>query len=230
MAIGCSDGYIRTFDRRFMRPPGWDWEDASAVDELQRSQVYKFRPSKFNDTSRRHKITCVSYDPSGSGDILASYSGEKVYVLKPSYSNSERSADDMDIIRAYSGHRNERTIIKEACFYGGESQYIMSGSDDGRLYVWSKSNSKLINVVKCDKSIVNCIAPNPFDPLIAVSGIDHDVKILLPIASKPWDATELKILAPEDSDEDSDELPGPYANNQLILNFLCKIGTFEKFH
>ena len=36
--------------------------------------------------------------------------------------------------RAFSGHRNCRTICKEATFYGMFDEYIISGSDDGRIF------------------------------------------------------------------------------------------------
>ncbi|KAJ3105780.1 Cullin-4B [Phlyctochytrium planicorne] len=150
MALGCSDGFVRIYDRRFIRPAGGDWEDESLIKEVKGSHVYSFRPANFNDGSRRHKITSLVYDPSGSGELLVSYSGEKVYLCHPNLALN-RDEDDADVVAFYGGHRNERTIIKEACFYGSGSEFVMSGSDDGRLYVWDKGSRELVNVLKCDK-------------------------------------------------------------------------------
>ncbi|KAI8850953.1 WD40-repeat-containing domain protein [Chytridium lagenaria] len=230
LALGCSDGNVRVFDRRYIRSPGWNWEDASAVDEARKSQIYHFRPQKFNDASRRHKITCLQYDPKGTGDLLVSYSGEKVYLVRPNSPEAITNSDEgteRDIINSYGGHRNERTIIKEACFYGDKSQYVMSGSDDGRLFIWSKDSGEVINVLRGDKSVVNCIAPNPLDPFIAVSGIDHDVKLLLPVSPKPWDKEELKTYEREQTDSESEGDDYPHltfhTNNQVLMNLFALI-------
>ena len=53
---------------------------------------------------------------------------------------------------------------------------------------YSSSKGRLVFVGKGDKDIVNCVAPNPFLPQIATSGIEDDVKLWEPIEEAKADA------------------------------------------
>lgn len=75
----------------------------------------------------------------------------------------------------YQGHRNCRTSINEAIFWGDD--YIMSGSDCGRIMVWEKRTAKLVMGFPADTRVVNCLAPNPRTYALASSGIDYDIKL-----------------------------------------------------
>ena len=76
------------------------------------------------------------------------------------------------------GHRNARTMIKEATWWG--NKFILSGSDCGHIFGWDRNSGKLILLLEADRHVVNCIQPHPYDPMIASSGIDYDVKIWTP--------------------------------------------------
>ncbi|KAF9149812.1 DDB1- and CUL4-associated factor 6 [Linnemannia schmuckeri] len=90
-----------------------------------------------------------------------------------------------DLAQTYWGHANVKTMIKEANFYGPNSEFVMSGSDDGRIFFWNKKTGKLLNVVRGDKRVVNCLQPHPFSKfLLAASGIDNTIKIFLPTAEE----------------------------------------------
>ncbi|OWF47489.1 DDB1- and CUL4-associated factor 6 [Mizuhopecten yessoensis] len=82
----------------------------------------------------------------------------------------------------FRGHRNARTMIKEANFWG--SQFVMSGSDCGHIFIWDRYTSKLVMLLEGDRHVVNCLQPHPFDPILATSGIDYDVKIWSPMEEK----------------------------------------------
>ncbi|XP_034245407.1 DDB1- and CUL4-associated factor 6-like isoform X2 [Thrips palmi] len=84
-----------------------------------------------------------------------------------------------EIKQQYSGHRNARTMIKEATFWG--SDYVMSGSDCGHVFVWDRVTAKLVMLLQADQHVVNCLQPHPTEPMLATSGIDHDVKLWAPI-------------------------------------------------
>ncbi|CAF0724169.1 unnamed protein product [Brachionus calyciflorus] len=77
-----------------------------------------------------------------------------------------------------TGHRNARTIIKECNFWGDE--YIVSGSDCGHVFFWHKQTGNIVNIIEADKHVVNCVQENPDFPILATSGIDHNVKIWEP--------------------------------------------------
>ncbi|KAI9096505.1 WD40-repeat-containing domain protein [Phlyctochytrium arcticum] len=159
----------------------------------------------------RHRITSVKFDPFNSGDLLVSYSFGHLYLLQPNLSkaipylareNSEENDladelshrapevvechDDSDIARTFVGHKNAHTMIKEANFFGGQSEFIMSGSDDGKIFVWDKESSEICCLLKGDRDVVNCVQPHPYLPIVASSGIDSDIKMWWPDAADGW--------------------------------------------
>ncbi|KAJ3062929.1 WD and tetratricopeptide repeats protein, partial [Rhizoclosmatium hyalinum] len=264
MALGCSDDVVRVFDRRLLKPPGTiDWSNDIAAS---RGEVYSAIPAKFvpyalSEEDRKQylpvwpshiprptprivfdpkKITSCKFDPSGlTLDILVSYSGDKVYLLRP-YEGSvdfETPASNppihpeqrgqTDVHREFSGHQNRQTMIKEAYFFGPKSECIMSGSDDGTLCVWDRSTGEMINRIKSDRSVVNCVCPNPSQNMIAVSGIDHDIKLLQPTNEIPWDSSNSNNVVADDDEESGDDYEddnlGPIPRD-LLLAFLARHG------
>lgn len=56
---------------------------------------------------------------------------------------------------------------------------MVSGSDDGNFFVWDKSSANLRGVYEGDGRVVNVIEGHPSLPLLAVSGIDTTVKVMV---------------------------------------------------
>lgn len=79
----------------------------------------------------------------------------------------------------FVGHRNARTMIKEATFWGND--YVMSGSDCGHVFTWERKTGKLVMLMEADQHVVNCLQPHPTLPYLATSGIDYDIKIWAPM-------------------------------------------------
>jgi len=82
-----------------------------------------------------------------------------------------------------TGHRNARTMIKEAAWWGKD--FIFSGSDCGHLFAWDRNTGECVAMLEADRHVVNCVQPHPTQPLIATSGIDYDVKLWAPIGEQP---------------------------------------------
>ncbi|XP_052244031.1 DDB1- and CUL4-associated factor 6-like isoform X1 [Dreissena polymorpha] len=87
------------------------------------------------------------------------------------------------VIQRFKGHRNARTMIKEANFWG--TDHVMSGSDCGHVFVWDRHTARVVMLLEADKHVVNCIQPHPYDPVLATSGIDYDIKIWSPLHEQP---------------------------------------------
>ncbi|XP_053694985.1 DDB1- and CUL4-associated factor 6-like [Sabethes cyaneus] len=87
------------------------------------------------------------------------------------------------VIRKYVGHRNARTMIKEANFWG--NNYIMSGSDCGHVFTWERATGRLVMLMEADQHVVNCVQPHPTLPILATSGIDYDIKVWSPMDEEP---------------------------------------------
>lgn len=104
----------------------------------------------------------------------------------------------------YQGHRNSRTSIQQAIFWGDD--YVMSGSDCGRIMVWEKDTARLMMGFPADERVVNCLAPNPRNYVLASSGIDYDIKL--------WSTQALREGPLQVSDE---EMKRIIENNELML-------------
>ena len=59
----------------------------------------------------------------------------------------------------------------------------MSGSDDGRLFIWNKLTGDIEQIFEGDSSVVNVMITHPRLPVLACSGIDNSVKIFAPTSS-----------------------------------------------
>ena len=73
--------------------------------------------------------------------------------------------------------------VKGVNFFGLESEYVVSGSDCGNVFLWDTNTEKIVQYMEGDyKGVVNCLEPHPHIPVLATSGLDHDVKIFSPTA------------------------------------------------
>jgi WD40 repeat protein len=88
------------------------------------------------------------------------------------------------LLQTYTGHINLITV-KEVTFGGSEQQFVLSGSDDGGMYIWDRESGRLLHRQEvADRRVCNCVQPRPGRELcIATSGIDKSVKLFEPIAS-----------------------------------------------
>ncbi|KAL0366368.1 UNVERIFIED_CONTAM: WD and tetratricopeptide repeats protein 1 [Sesamum radiatum] len=98
----------------------------------------------------------------------------------------------IDMKQRYVGHCNIGTDIKQASFIGQRGEYVASGSDDGRWFIWEKELPDRLNLSMRKLvfslpaiSLVNCVQCHPYDCVIATSGIDSTIKIWTPNSSVP---------------------------------------------
>lgn len=116
--------------------------------------------------------------PSSSASIASDAIGPD---NQPAISQSDMDVDVRDGPQVYKGHRNCETV-KGVNFFGPKCEYVVSGSDCGRIFIWKKKTGKLVRLMEADKHVVNCIEPHPFTPVLASSGIENDIKIWTPKA------------------------------------------------
>ncbi|VAH17770.1 unnamed protein product [Triticum turgidum subsp. durum] len=107
------------------------------------------------------------------------------------------SGEDVDrpAPQVYVGHRNCETV-KGVTFIGPNHEYVASGSDCGRLFIWRKRDGKFLRAMEGDECIVNCIEPHPHAMTIASSGIDNDVKLWTPSAVERAQVVNVEELKP----------------------------------
>ncbi|KAG5598846.1 hypothetical protein H5410_030216 [Solanum commersonii] len=188
-AVGGSDEYARVYDIRMYQM------DASHNTDR---PINTFCPHHLIETHDVH-ITALAY--SSSSELLVSYNDELIYLfqkdmgLGPSPLSSQgEDAKKLDEPQAYSGHRNSRTV-KGVSFFGPGDEYVMSGSDCGRIFIWKKKGAKLVRLMVGDRHIVNQLAPHPYIPVLATCGIEKTIKLWTPssknVTPLPRDAQKI---------------------------------------
>ncbi|KAK8699966.1 hypothetical protein V6N13_018373 [Hibiscus sabdariffa] len=196
-AVAGSDEYTRLYDIRKYK---WD----GSTDFGQPTDCF-CPPHLIGDGLVR--ITGLAF--SDDSELLASYHNESIYLFTrdmglghnpaPTSSSSACSeasqiglnhstvsasavdANDKAIPQVYKGHRNLETV-KGVSFFGPRSEYVASGSDCGRIFIWKKKSGELVRVMEADKHVVNCIESHPHITVLASSGIESDIKIWTPKA------------------------------------------------
>jgi WD repeat-containing protein 42A len=193
-------------------------------------------------TSTAH-VTGLKYDHTGS-ILIGSYNDDDVYSFlvkdnalparRPSgrpgnptaaHTVDEESFFEEDVrqrgyYRRYTGHRNSNTV-KQVSFLGGRSDYVISGSDCGHLFIWDAHTAQTVQLLKADSvGAINCLSAHPVLPILATSGLENDAKVWAPIGEhKPLvegtdKAKELRNLSARNSDRNS---AGAYSNSLLSL-------------
>uniref|UniRef100_A0A674AB75 DDB1- and CUL4-associated factor 6-like n=1 Tax=Salmo trutta TaxID=8032 RepID=A0A674AB75_SALTR len=85
--------------------------------------------------------------------------------------------------KVYKGHRNSRTMTNQCCFWG--DQFVLSGSDCGHIFIWDRETGEHLMLLEADQHVINCLQPHPYEPLLATSGIDSNIKIWSPMEESP---------------------------------------------
>ncbi|KAL4805075.1 WD40 repeat-containing protein [Aspergillus unguis] len=83
-----------------------------------------------------------------------------------------------EVIRRFQGQKQSTFIIRST-FGGAAENFVVSGSEDSRIYVWHKENGTLVETLEGHlQGCVNAISWNPADPsMFASAGDDCLVKI-----------------------------------------------------
>ncbi|KAF8697814.1 hypothetical protein HU200_035302 [Digitaria exilis] len=187
-AVGGHNAYARVYD---IRKHTWD----GSSDSGHPSDCY-CPPHLVDD--KRVGITGLAF--SHLSELLASYNEENIYLFPKNgglgsdpksikigvneWCNSTMGQDfaqPKPTPQVYVGHENRETV-KRVTFIGPNDEYVASGSDCGRIFIWRKTDGCFLRAMEGDECVVNCIEPHPHDMTIASSGIDNDVKIWTPFA------------------------------------------------
>lgn len=215
-AIGGSDQFAQLFDIRRYR-----WDGSSEFGE----PVDFFCPPHLVDDV---SVVISGLAFSNQRELLVSYSDEFIYLftkdigLGPDPTFASQSCDRYNSIdmsehcpglsllnndscvkaapQPYKGHRNRETM-KGVNFFGPGCEYVVSGSDCGRIFIWKKKSGELVRVMEADKHVVNCVESHPQATILASSGIEHDIKVWIPKAiDKAKLPTDIQMERPIPSD------------------------------
>ncbi|XP_033621562.1 DDB1- and CUL4-associated factor 6 isoform X3 [Fukomys damarensis] len=169
----------------------------SATDPEPQSQMEAIGPSPREESSTRDSALQDTDDSdddpvlipgaryrAGPGDRRSAVARIQEFFRRRKERKEMEELDSLNIRRplvkmVYKGHRNSRTMIKEANFWG--ANFVMSGSDCGHIFIWDRHSAEHLMLLEADNHVVNCLQPHPFDPILASSGIDYDIKIWSPL-------------------------------------------------
>lgn len=212
-AVGGSDEYARLYDiRRYKWDGSTDFGrpiNYYCPDHLVANKIVGITGIAFSDQS----------------ELLVSYNNEHIYLFmkdmgwgpNPAPSTPVSTCSDADEPECndsletsksvmetdkkngplvFKGHQN-RDTVKGVGFFGPKCEYVVSGSDCGRIFIWRKRDGELIRVMEADKHVVNCIESHPHATVLASSGIENDIKIWTPKSEErvtlPANLNEVRI-------------------------------------
>ncbi|XP_034469068.1 DDB1- and CUL4-associated factor 8 isoform X2 [Hippoglossus hippoglossus] len=203
-AVGGRDQYVRIYDQRKINE-----NDNNGV-------LKKFCPSHLVSSESKTNITCLVYSHDGT-ELLVSYNDEDIYLFDANHS------DGADYRRRYKGHRNNATV-KGVNFYGPSSEFVVSGSDCGHIYLWDKNSARIVQFMEGDRGgVVNCLEPHPHLPGMATSGLDHDIKLWAPTAESPTGLKGLKeVMKKNKRERDEDSVRHGDQYDTQLLWFLMR--------
>lgn len=176
-AVGGSDKYARVYDIRKSQ-----LEPSSNLDK----PVNTFCPKHLIKTRDVH-ITGLAY--SNTSELLLSYNDELIYLFQKNMGLGPaplavppEDQENLEDPQAYSGHRNSLTV-KGVSFFGPNSEYVVSGSDCGHIFIWKKREARLVRVMVGDRRIVNHVEPHPTIPVLASCGLEKSIKLWAPMSN-----------------------------------------------
>lgn len=154
--------FSRIFDRRYL-----------GIEARAGGQVSRHCPPDLVGDSVKAYITCAVFSSDGQ-EVIASYNDEDIYLF-----NTE-DPEGSNYTHRYQGHRNSATV-KGVNFYGPRSQFVISGSDCGNIFLWDKETEGIVKLMPGDDNgVVNVLEPHPSLPILATSGLDDEVKLWMP--------------------------------------------------
>lgn len=114
-----------------------------------------------------HRVTSVAISRQNPNQILINVSPNELQLW-----DWRRNL----LLTKYVGHKQEKFVLR-ACF-GYDEQLVVSGSEDGRVFIWNKEFGALLAVMDAHKGNTNCVSWNPkIKGMFATSGDDYIVKV-----------------------------------------------------
>jgi tetratricopeptide (TPR) repeat protein len=207
--------------------------DLRMTDGSESRIVQKYRPSGL---SRDSEVSVSGLDVSkDKRELLVSYENDQVFSFpvfpnspggRPTIDEMEEYSDSystdgdgpvLSELAAYGGHLNRFTFLKNAKYAGPQDEYICTGSDSGRAWIYERATGTVAAFLAADQSTCNGVMPHPSLPFFITYGIDSTAKL--------WRATP-----PVDRDADDSPLgrAREYHRQQYEKSTLVRNWTYAK--
>ena len=74
--------------------------------------------------------------------------------------------------------------MRDVAFMGSRSEFVVSGSDDGNVFIWDFRTGEIVNVLEGEEAAITGAAPHPFDSVLATSRAEDTIQIWSPEAQE----------------------------------------------
>ncbi|KAF9161158.1 WD repeat-containing protein 83, partial [Actinomortierella ambigua] len=104
------------------------------------------------------------------------FSADGNCVLASSLDNTIRLMDRSNgrLLNAYKGHRNDQYKIR-SCLSNSDA-YVISGSEDGKIYFWDLVDGKVVHQMEAHSKIVSSIAYHPKTDKMCSASVDGSIR------------------------------------------------------
>eukprot|EP01137_Pigoraptor_chileana_P019367 Opistho-2@80313 len=108
---------------------------------------------------------CLSRDDK---NVLVNLSLQEIHVW---------NLETRTMTHKYVGHRQGRYVIRSG-FGGTNDTFVVSGSEDSKVYIWHRHHAKLLDVLVGHAATVNSVCWNPKNPyMFASASDDHSIRV-----------------------------------------------------
>eukprot|EP00934_Nitzschia_sp_Nitz4_P004638 Nitzschia sp. Nitz4//scaffold197_size40390//30718//39231//NITZ4_007521-RA/size40390-augustus-gene-0.11-mRNA-1//1//CDS//3329540496//4628//frame0 len=145
-------------------------------------------------------------------ELLVSYESDHIYTFPifPKVTNisgptveeldamtTQDSSQPLPELACYGAHLNRFTFLKNAKYAGPLDEYICTGSDSGRAWIYEKETGRVVSLLNADRSTCNGVIPHPTLPIFISYGIDSNAKLwraIPPVDTEADDSPEGRQL------------------------------------
>lgn len=202
IAVGTSTKMVQLFDVR-------DW--SKPVSRI----VPNFSTPAHGGSQGEAEVAVSGFDWDKRNRIIVNYCRQSVIEIDTGLLNSSDepcrySVGSSVIPRFWTGRLNHQTFLKEVALLGN-GKYVATGGDCGNLFVWERfGTQRLILKKPADPYVLNCVAPHPYLPVLATSGIASVADI--------WEPTgEISEPEIETSVDESYETESEYSSEESVI-------------
>jgi COMPASS component SWD3 len=82
-------------------------------------------------------------------------------------------------MKTYRGHKNEKYCMGSNFLVSGETDYVISGSEDFALYIWDLQNRQVVQKLTGHEAAILGTACHPTQQMIATCALEPDCTIKL---------------------------------------------------
>lgn len=163
------------------------------MDGSRKKVLQRYKPRRL---SNGNNLSVSGLDVSKDGrELLVSYESDQIYTFPvfheaacpvgPSLDEidtesakfSENHQEFLPELVSYGGHLNRFTFLKNARYAGPNDEYIVTGSDSGKAWVYEKKSGCVVSLLNADSSTCNGVIPHPTLPFFITYGIDSTAKL-----------------------------------------------------